>query len=319
MLMITKLMSVVWLAVLLCSGCAFVSIPLGQITQPLKEKTLQGSGKDKILLMDISGIISDTGKRSFSMLDRGPGIVARVKEELDKAAEDKRIKALVLRINSPGGTVTSCDIIYREIRRFKEKKNIPVIACLMDMATSGGYYVAAAADTIIAHPTTITGSIGVIVMKFNVKGLFDKFGIAEETIKSGDKKDLMSPFRGITAEEQKIMQDIIDSLHRQFIKVIDRGRNDLSEDDIAALADGRIYTADQALENKMVDDIGYLSDALEAATKEASLAKARVVVYQRPMAYKNNIYSQASINIFGFGGNTPFGYQPLRVMYLWNP
>lgn len=304
---------------LLFEGCAFVSIPLFRFTMPLEEKTIAGKGKNKILIIDISGIISSENKQSLTGAGSQPNTVARIKEELEKAAKDKRIKAVVLRINSPGGTVTSSDIIYREILRFKEKKNIFVTACLMDVAASGAYYISNAADEIIAHPTTVTGSIGVIAMKFNIKGLMNKFGIEDEFIKSGDKKDILSPFRGITEEEKNIMQEIIDSLHQQFLTVVDQGRKDLTMDKIKQLADGRIFTAQQALDYKLIDRIGYLDDAIKEAKKKAGIKKARVIVYHRPMTYKNNIYSQANINIFSLGNSSLLEYLPVKFMYLWNP
>lgn len=310
---------VICLILLLCHGCAFINVPMLQSTQPLEEKTLEGKGKNKILLIDISGVITSERKSSFTGLDSGPDPVSRIKEELDKAAQDKKIKAVILKINSPGGTVTASDIIYREILQYKEKTGVLVTACLMDMAASGGYYVANAADKIVAHPTTVTGSIGVIAMKFNVKGLMDKIGVAEESIKSGDKKDILSPFRGITPEEKKIMQDIINSLYQQFIDVIDEGRKELTQDDIKPLADGRVFTAKQALDYKLIDAIGYLDDTIKMSKQEIGLEDARVIVYHRPMTYKNNIYSQASINLFSFGDNSLMEHLPVRFMYLWNP
>jgi protease-4 len=313
---VTTLLCIIFL---LFEGCAYVSIPLIQFTRPLKEKTLQGKGRNKILIIDISGIIAVNKKRSLTGFDTEPGPVARIKEELEKAAKDKKVKAVILRINSPGGTVTAADIIYREIIRFKEKKKVFVAACLMDVAASGGYYIANAADKIIAHPTTITGGIGVIAMKFNIKGLMDKVGIEEEFIKSGDKKDAFSPFRKTTKEEKKIIQDIIDSLHQQFLAVIDQGRKDLSLDDIKPLADGRVYTAGQARDYKLIDEVGYLDDAVSLAKRKAGISKARVIIYHRPIAYKNNIYSQSSINVFNFGESGLLEYLPIRFMYLWNP
>jgi protease-4 len=307
------------LAVCMLQGCAFVSIPLSSRTLPLEEKVLEGEGRDKILLVDISGVISSEKKRSFADLDAGPDMVARVKEELTQAAEDDRIKAIILKINSPGGTVTASDIIYKEILKFKEKKKIYVTASLMDIAASGGYYIACAADTIVAHPTTVTGSIGVIAMKFNVKGLMDKLGVQDDTIKAGEMKDSLSPFRPMTDEERKIIQDIIDSLHQQFMEAVVQGRKELSLDEVKPLADGRVFTAKQALDAELIDDIGYLDDAIEITKKETDLDEARIITYHRPFAYKNNIYSQTSFSVFNFGENDFLSYLPVRFMYLWNP
>jgi protease-4 len=307
------------LAVCSMQGCAFISIPLSSRTLPLEEKVLEGEGRDKILLIDISGIITSEKKRSFADLDSGPDMVARVKEELTQAAEDDRIKAIILKINSPGGTVTASDIIYKEILKFKEKNKIYVTASLMDIAASGGYYIACAADTIVAHPTAVTGSIGVIAMKFNVKGLMDKLGVQDDTIKAGDMKDSLSPFRPMTDEERQIIQDIIDSLHQQFMEAVVQGRKDLSLDEVKPLADGRVFTARQALEAELIDDIGYLDDAIDITKKETDLKEARIITYYRPSSYKNNIYSQTSFSIFNFGDNDFLAYLPVRFMYLWNP
>jgi len=311
--------AVIGLCFILSSGCAFVSIPLGRGVEPLEEKTITGKGKNKILLIDLSGIITEEEKKSFTGFGKEVSDVARIKEELEKAAQDKRIKAVILRINSPGGTVTASDIIHHEIMGYKKKNNIFVAASLMDIAASGGYYIATAADRITAHPTTITGSIGVIVMKFNVKGLMDKIGVQEESIKSGDMKDILSPFRGATPGEKKIVQEIVDSLYQNFLSVIEQGRPGISRSELKAIADGRVFTAQQALKAKLIDEIAYLDTTLEMVKKQAGLEEARLVTYHRPAAYKNNIYSQANIQLFNFGGEGFTGYLPVQFMYLWNP
>lgn len=214
-------------------------------------------------------------------------MVSLIRESLQKAEKDDRIAGLILRINSPGGTVTASDIIHHEIVEFRKRKNVPVLACIMSIGASGGYYVAAAADEIIAHPTAITGSIGVILMKFNVEGLMGKIGVEEQTVKSGDKKDIMSPFRKATPEEVKLGQVIIDQLYGRFLDIVmARTGNRLSRDELRKLADGRIYTAGQALEGKLVDRIGYLDDVIASIRKMAGDDSARVVSYYRPGTYK---------------------------------
>lgn len=318
-LMKTRMISLCLLAAVLLPCCAFISIPLSTRTQPLKETVLEGEGRNKVLLIDISGIISSEKKKTFASIGTEPDMVSRIKEELNQAAEDDRVKAVILKINSPGGTVTASDIIYNEILRFKEKTKAHVTASLMDIATSGGYYIASAADTIIAHPTTVTGSIGVIAMKFNVKGLMDKLGVEEDSIKSGEMKDILSPFRPMTDAEHKIIQDIIDSLHQRFMEAVAKGRKKLSLAAIKPLADGRVFTAKQALESQLVDKIGYLDDAIEITKKETGLEEARIITYHRPSAYKNNIYAQTSFSIFNFGGSEFSSFLPVRFMYLWNP
>jgi protease-4 len=303
------------------NGCS-VTIPLLHKTEPLQERVVDGVGDRKILIVDVSGVISDEKKRSIGFREE-ESPVDGFKEALKKAADDKKIAALIVRINSPGGTVTASDIIHHEILEYKKKTGVRVVACMMDVAASGGYYVATAADEIVAHPTTITGSIGVIAMKFNVQALFGKIGVDTETIKSGDKKDMLSPFRPATPEEIKIVQTIIDQMNGRFIDVIVEGRKPLPREAVVKLADGRIYTAQQALDLKLIDRMGYLDTTIDGVKKSLNLDKASVIMYYRPGSYKGTIYSEA-------GGNTtvvnllPQDLESLmprgiHFMYIWAP
>ena len=165
---------------------------------------------------------------------------------------------------------------------------------MMDLATSGGYYIALAGDKIMAHPTTTTGNIGVLMMKFNVRGLMNKIGVEEVTIKSADKKDILSIFAELTPEDQAILQNIINTLYLRFIDIIAESRPEIPREKIERIADGRIYNAQQALELKLIDGIGYLEDSIEMAKKEAGLTQAKIITYQRPFQYKNTIYAQSS-------------------------
>ena len=245
----------------------------------------------------------------------------RIREELTKARRDPKVRAVVLRINSPGGTVTASDIIFRELQEFKRVTGLPVIASMLDVAASGGYYIALAADTIVAHPTTVTGSIGVIMISLNAEGLMQKVGLATATIKSGERKDMGSPFRQLTAEERSIFQSVIDHLHRQFVaKVVERRH--IPDATAATLADGRIYTAEQALGHKLVDRIGYIPEALAAARAAAGVDAARVIVYKRPREYRATYYARAETEtgafaamaqIAGLAGGGP------KFLYLWLP
>ena len=197
---------------LLYGGCAYVNLALVPEPGPLSEKVVDGEGDRKILLVDITGIISEEKRRKLGLREE-ISMVDEFRESLKKAGRDKKIAGLVIRINSPGGTVTASDILHHEILEYKKKTGVRVVACMMDVAASGGYYVATAADEIVAHPTTITGSIGVIAMKFNVQGLFGKIGVESRAIKSGDMKDMLSPFRPATAEEITVVQTIIDQMN----------------------------------------------------------------------------------------------------------
>ena len=302
-----------------------ITVRIGGKISPYEEKTITGKGENKILLIDITGFITGKSSSDITGIKKEPGMVERIKEQLNKAENDNKIKAIILRVNTPGGTVTASDIIYHELFEFKKKKDVKIIAAMMDLSTSGGYYISMSADKIVAHPTTITGSIGVLAVKLNVKGLFEKIGIEDETVKSGEKKDITSPFRPFSEEEKEIFQEIIDSLFQNFLNVVKTGRKELSTEEIQKIADGRIYTSQQAVKLKMIDQIGYLEDAIELAKKEAGLKEAKVITYHRPHQYKENIYSSSyrgapqTINILNIDMNLFADRIGAKFMYMWMP
>ena len=316
----------IFLLFIILTGCAVVQIPLFPSIQPLEETMLEGKGQAKILLLDISGIISEKKESKGLGSSQKISLVARIKEELQKAEGDSSIAGIIIKINSPGGSVTATDIIYHELMQYKKQAGVRIVACLTGTATSGGYYIASAADEIIAHPTSVTGNIGVIAMKFNVEKLLSKIGIQEETIKSGEKKDILSPFRPSTPEEKDIIQTIINTFHERFVKVVLAGRKPLlSKEEIERLADGRIFTADQALEVKLIDRIGYLDDAIEEMKKAFKLKEAKVITYNRAGSYKGTIYSGLSgashteINLIAINGDGLASISGVQFMYLWRP
>jgi protease-4 len=310
---------------LLLAGCSVISVDLTPPIKALEEATVEGRGNAKIQLLDISGVLSDEAVTPVLTLGSPPArvpLLVRIREELKKAEDDSKVRALVVRINSPGGTVTASDIVYRELELFRQRAKIPVVAALMDVAASGGYYVALAADTIVAHPTTVTGSIGTIMVNVNAEGLMQKIGVAATTIKSGEHKDMGSPFRTLTDEERKIFQGVIDDLHRQFVaKVVERRR--LAADAARRLADGRVFTAEQALTHGLIDRVGYMPDALDLARQAAGVSEAKVVVYRRPRQYRATYYARAE----GAGGGLEASVSQLaalaapgpRFLYLWWP
>jgi len=305
------------------TGCITVSLPS---VEPLEEKTLSGSGRDKILLIDISGVIRDKREKNILGTETSRTMTARIAEELDKARDDKRVKALILRINTPGGHVTTSDIIYHEIVTFKKETGIPVVAEFMDMAASGGYYIGVSADKIVAQPTTITGSIGVVAYNVNATGLLDKIGIYDRTIKSGDKKDMASPLRDMTEEEREIFQSIIDGLYERFLTVVLEGRKGkIDKARLREISDGRVYTAPQALKLRLIDRIGYMEDAVSVARELAGLEKAKVVTYAQSGSYRKNLYSGAPslapsvVNLVNIDASFISGGAGLSFMYIWKP
>jgi protease-4 len=311
------------------SGCTGINVSLLPETKPLEEKILEGKGTPKVLLLDLDGVISFREEMDKLQLSTRPSKVAFFREALRKAEADSDIAGVIIRINSPGGTVAASDTIYHEIMSFKQRKKVPVNAYIMELCASGGYYVASASDRIIATPTAVTGSIGVIAMKFNIEGLFSKIGVSEETYKSGPKKDFWSPFRPSTEEEKQMLQDIIDKLYVRFVEVVSANRKKvLNEQEVKDLADGRILTASGALDAKLIDQVAYLDEAIEAMKKSLHIEKARVITYIRPKTFKSNIYSEYSemplprsqvINLISINAEELSLFSGVQFMYLWNP
>jgi protease-4 len=311
------------LFIMTTSGCAFINVSLYQPALPLEERVIEGEGPGKILVMDISGVLAFEEKKEGSFREE-VNLVSRVKEELSKAATDDEIKALVLRIQSPGGTVNASALIHHEIEEFKKDQKVVVVASFLGIATSGAYYIATAADHIVAQPTTLTGSIGTIALKFNVEGLMEKVGVEEETVKSGDKKDMWSPFRPATKEEKKIFQTIIDEYQDQFLEVVTAGRKNMTEADLAEVVDGRVFSGIQAFKLHLVDQLGYVNDAVQWAKNAVGMERAKVVMYHRPGTYVDNIYSMSQVESRSWAERLQRGeLLPLRqtplLMYLWLP
>ncbi|MDD5169106.1 MAG: signal peptide peptidase SppA [Syntrophales bacterium] len=316
---------VVLLIFVLFTGCAYIHIPLLPTAQSLKEQEIEGKGSTKILIMDITGFISEREKEGALLGDVKPSMVAQVRETLQKAQHDPAVAGVIIRINSPGGTVTAADIIHHEIIRFKERKKIPLYACITSIGASGGYYIAAATDEITVHPTAITGSFAVILMSLNVEGLMGKIGVNEVTFKSGDKKDLLSPFRAATPEEKQIVQTMINQLHKRFVDtILARPGNTLSRKDVETLADGRIYTAEQALAVKIIDRIGYLDDVITRMKQQIKVEDARIITYARSGSYRGTIYSGSSTEPSRMmsllaGGSVFDSLAETQFMYVWKP
>lgn len=242
------------------------------------ETVVEGSGQDKVAIISVRGILSSESAEGLFI--EKPSIVEVVKQQLEQAAADTHVKAVLLEVDSPGGGITASDIIYNSIMKFKTVTKKKVVVYMQDIAASGGYYVSSAADAIIAHPTTITGSIGVIMPLINVTELINRYGIKDSSITSGDMKGIGSPLKPMTPEENAVLKNIIDEMYMQFVNVVSTGRK-LDIETVKKIADGRIYTGKQALEKGLVDQLGYMEDAISSVKKLAGLTEATIIRYEK--------------------------------------
>lgn len=271
----------------LLAGCLSLS---GGPSVEFREVLLQGEGDDKLLLIDINGPIVNAPilVPNVGVL---PGMTARIRQELEIAFDDPDVRGILLRINSPGGTLTDSDIIYHSLMEFKKSKRVKIIASMGDIAASGAVYIAMAADEIYAHPTTITGSIGVVVPHLNYYGLMKKLGLKSDPVTSGRYKDIDSPLKPRDDEERQMLQKLVDAQHRRFVQVIQAGRPKMTREQLRGMADGRLISAQDAKESGLIDEVGYLDDAYRRLGELSGFPKNSLIRYANAWRTGNNIYS----------------------------
>jgi len=234
----------------------------------------------KVAVIRVDGLI--VAGPSYGMFSGSVASGERIGDSIRRAAKDRAVKAIVLRLNSPGGSAAGAQEIYQELMRARKRWGKPIIASMGDVAASGGYYVACAADRIVANASTVTGSIGVIYNQADLSQLLKKLGYRQEVLKTGKFKDLGSYMRPLTSEERRLVQGLLDDTFDQFIKAVAQGRR-LSESRVRSLADGRVFTGRQALKLKLVDSLGNMRTAIELASRAAGIRGEPVVVeYGRP-------------------------------------
>lgn len=279
----------------------------------LAETWSYGSGDVKAARIPVTGVIfRETQDRLFGVT-YDP--VEQVLRQVRAAENDKDIRAIVLEVDSPGGELTATDEIYKALVDFKASRTDRVIVVFVhDMAASGGYYISAPADWIIAQPTAIIGSIGVIMQTLNWKGLSEKIGVTDTTIASGTNKALLNPFRDVPPEQLALMQEIVDAEYRRFFTIVQTSRN-IEEARLKEIADGRILSAESALNHKLVDQIGYWKDAMAKTAELLGVPNVRFIRYK----HKQTFFEMLS------EVRTPFRladraiHGTPKLMYLWKP
>ncbi|EJK6755929.1 signal peptide peptidase SppA [Listeria monocytogenes] len=265
-------------------------------TGELTETVIEEGGDDTIAVLSVDGTIQDTGD-SGSLLGGGGYDHSFFMQQLEQVRNDDYIQGVLLYVNSPGGGVMESAQIRDKILQIQKERNIPFYVSMGSMAASGGYYISAPADKIFASKETLTGSLGVIMQGYDYSELMKKLGVSDNTIKSGEYKDIMSGTRPMTEDEKKIMQSMIDDSYNEFVKVVAKGRG-MSAEKVRKIADGRIYDGRQAKENGLIDEFGYQEDALEALKKEQGLADATVIQYDAPEDF-SSLFSVAAQKISG--------------------
>ncbi|WP_404329547.1 signal peptide peptidase SppA [Mesobacillus maritimus] len=251
----------------------------------MEEVLEEGDPFNKIVVLNVNGTIQDTGSTS-PFLDSAGYSHRKFMEQLDYLRDDNDVKAVILRVNTPGGGVVESAEIHDKIVEIQQETKKPVYVSMGSMAASGGYYIAAPAKKIYASPETLTGSLGVIMQGVNYSGLAEKYGVEFVTIKSGPYKDIMSGSREMTGEEREILQEMINNSYEGFVKVISEGRG-MTVDEVKRIADGRIYDGRQALELNLIDGFGHLEDVIENVKKDENLNDAQVIQYTENFGFNS--------------------------------
>lgn len=257
-------------------------------------RVIQGRGwsPDRVVIIDVSGLLLTTNRPG--LLSEGENPLSDLSEKLQAARRDPWVRAVILRINSPGGTVTASDVMFREVMRFRQDSHKPVIVLMMDVAASGGYYLACAGDHIIAHPTTVTGSIGVIAQTISFKSGLDMIGIRSEAFTSGPNKDAGSPLTCMNDSHREVFRVLIDDFYSRFVNIVKAHRPQIPAGKLAWATDGRIITGDQALACGLVDELGDLYQAFAVAQKLAGVSNAELILYHRPLRHVGSPYAIAA-------------------------
>lgn len=325
---------VVMLTSMIQSGCSGVRFVIDAVpaTDELTETVvmgpdggLKGIGKSKVALIDVSGVIMDAQKPGLLSPSENP--VSRFVESLQRAEQDSDVKAVVIRVNSPGGTVTASDVMYREVLAFKRRTKKPVVISMSDVAASGGYYLACAGDEIIANPTTVTGSIGVIMQTVNVSEGLHKIGVRADAITSGPNKSMGSPFEPMPQEHRELLQGLVDEFYANFKSIVVASRPGLSPNDLGWITDGRVVSGRRAAEVGLVDGLGDLRDAFNAAQHRAGIEKAKLVKYHRQLEYVGSPYAHSpapqtgttQVNLMQLNVDTSWMASQPGFYYLWSP
>jgi protease-4 len=304
-----------------CGIGSFLVTPVTATYDLEKVEVVPGSKADKVAIVPVEGTLLD--ERSDGLLQEGENPLSLFIQEMDEAANDDSVKAVVLRVNSPGGSVTASDTMYDYLLRFRAKTHKPVVAAAMEVDASGAYYVSCGADKIVVSPTSIVGSIGVIFEAVNLADTLDKLGIEVNSIKSAPLKDMASPYKKLTPEAREVIQGMVDEDYARFKNVVFTNRGIKDPATMMLVTDGRVFGGDRAVALGLADQSGRLEDAIALARQMAGVGEGEVIMYRRPFGYSGSIYAQMP-------GPAPRASEmtlklpmtdwlPSGLYYLWQP
>jgi protease-4 len=281
-----------------------------------------GAASPRVGVVDVDGLILNQNLTGLYSVGENP--VAAFREKLETAANDPRVAAVVVRINSPGGSVTACDILAEELGQFRQSTGKPVVCCLMDLATSGAYYLAVGGDRIVAHPTTITGNIGALLNQYNLQDAMAQLNVKSEPIKSGALVDIGSLSSPLSEGAEALLREMVDSFRDRFRERVTERRPSMTAVDWSTLGDGRVVSAIKARSLHMIDRIGYVHDALDEAERLARISGSEVVLFQRKGYPTHSLYAITPNSPID-GQMIPLSYPGLdrakvpTFLYLWQP
>jgi protease-4 len=317
-----------------CGAPSFLVTPVANSNKLEEEQVAPGKGwsPGKVVVIPVEGMLANA--RAGGLLQATENPLSLFTQQLERAEDDPSVRAIVLRVNSPGGTVSCSDAMYQLIKRYKQRTGRPVVASAQEVDASGAYYVSCAADKIVAQPTSVVGSIGVIFETMEFEGTLDKLGIRAGAIKSGNLKDMGSPFRAIRDDERAVMQGMVEEYFTRFIGIVHDNRP-VKEEPVAHIThyneasyggvySGRVFSGERARELGLIDKTGLLEDAIDLAKQLAKAPDAMVVMYQRPYGYGGSVYAsnhtptpRADVMRLELPGASEL--LPSGFYYLWAP
>lgn len=321
----------------LLTGCgtpSFLITPISN-TGELKEDVVEpGTGflPPKVAIIEVEGLLANA--KTGGLLQATENSLSLFTQQLEVAENDSAVKAIILRVNSPGGTVSASDAMYETLLKFRKKTGKPIVASIQEVGASGAYYLSCAADKIVAQPTSVVGSIGVIFESMEFSGTLDKIGARAWAITSGPLKEMGSPFKPLEAREQVVMQEMVNEYFARFVGIV-RTRRPITETpkadlteykklDYAGIFSGRVFSGAEGKKRGLVDEVGLLPDAIELAKSLGNATNARVVIYRRPYGYSGSIYAASTIpspktNITAIDLPGADAFVRAGFYYLWRP